>query len=290
MPMAYMLTKGPVLSVLEVLADATTPDGLALLEATLAGLRDPGRRLTELAGPDAASAQGPGDLVGRLERNWFGRTDAGGTWVDQPAFDPANPSATGYWRNYHGDVEAIVRETLVRAVEVSLGLAAGGAVAQRTRHWPVEAFWMCAHPWVEGWVTWRDHGGGHGQVTVVLATPGDTVNHMATRPLDPPAPHGVTGPVPDPVEATSPGSGTQGMWLVSQSEHRRHRIGGIVKPEGAVVLVVVDVPALLQGLPSQEWVVPTPTTFHEGVGPVVTVEVPGVHGGPVPGIAYDPPT
>ena len=30
--------------------------------------------------------------------------------------------ATGYWRNWYGDAEGIVRETYTRAIEVSLGI------------------------------------------------------------------------------------------------------------------------------------------------------------------------
>jgi hypothetical protein len=129
-------------------------------------------------------------------------------WLGNPAFDaaagefrqpttgnPATESPTGFWLNWRGPAEAILRETLHRAIEVSLGVAhqdsatpAGAAAAQAfvtshdpakappgpySRWWPIEILWVCGAPNFQGWITWREHGSGptDGQVTVVLTTP-----------------------------------------------------------------------------------------------------------------------
>jgi hypothetical protein len=286
MPMAYMLAKGPIMSLLETMANGRTTAELQQIQNVLDGLRD-GTRLTQLPLFDSANQPGGSDLIDRLENYWFGRAQqADQTWVDQPAFDPQNPKPTGYWRGYHGDVESVLRQTMVRAVEVALGIDGGQGVSDRTRHWPVEVFWACPHPWVEGWVTWRSDPDDPavGQVTVVFATPGDTVNQIAADPTDPPEP-----PSPVPL-ADLPAVSSHGMWLVSESKHAAHTVYKMVQlHEDSAVDMILDLVAIMVGSDRDTWFVPSPTTLHQGFGDIVTVDIPAAHGGPVPeGVPYVP--
>src|SRR5690349_4358061 len=61
-------------------------------------------------------------LLAHMNTDWFGlpSNDAGG-WSAQPPFGPAHRT-TGFWSNWYGDAEAIVRATTARAIEVSLGI------------------------------------------------------------------------------------------------------------------------------------------------------------------------
>ena len=290
MPMPYMLSKGPIMSVLESIANGTTAAEVARLQQNLTGWRN-NAPITSLPAFDLDQ---PGRRPRRRLRRRHGSTSTGSAIPScpaapsapkQPAFDPANPKPTGYWKGYYGDVEGLMRETMIRAVEVSRGLAAGQDLAQATRLWPVEVFWACPHPWVEGWVTWREHETvtkngkttSKGQVTVIFATPSDTVNQIATDPMTPPDP-------PAPTLAQSPGAGAQGMWLISESDHVPHLAYKLVDvPAGSSVDTVLDRLALLVGRPAQQWTIPVPTTLREGVEPIITVELPGAHGGVVPG-------
>jgi len=192
---------------------------------------------------------------------------------------------TGFWAQYFGNVEAILRETLVRAIEVSLGLDHGEAVPAGgpTRRLPIELFWKCPQRWFEGWVTWRwDQHHGTGQVTVILATPGSgkpllenpdlgmgAVRADSSRAI---APDTVgTGPGPcNP--AANPDQGAHGMWVVTHHEH-------------------LQLPALHPdaGLPEGQWLVPAFGPTYLGVGPVVCVQPSEADGGVNPfGRPYQP--
>ena len=118
------------------------------------------------------------------------------TWSNNAAGD------TGWWNRWSGPAEGILRETFLRAIEVSFGLAheapackAGAPVNNlvppldpskksnptkstlptntKTRFWPIDFLWVCGSETLQGWVTWRSHPGpdNHGQVTVIFATP-----------------------------------------------------------------------------------------------------------------------
>src|SRR3954453_10638373 len=168
--MPYHLEKGPVLSVLENMLDRSAAE----LEVLLDRLRDPTIPMAQVGGLDSTTLDAPPsptelDRVAHIERDWFGF--APGTQA-QPAFNLFSHRTTGLWESYYGDVVGIVRETMTRAVEVSLGLD-HGADPPGSRRWPIELFWKCPNPWFEGWVTWRHDPADvdRGQVTVVLATP-----------------------------------------------------------------------------------------------------------------------
>jgi len=208
--MPYHLEKGPVLSVLENLLGKSAAE-LGLL---LTRLRDPNIELAEVGGLDSTTLNAPpyptrADRVEHIERDWFGFTPGTQT---QPAFNLFTHRTTGKWESYYGDVAGIVRQTMIRAIEVSLGID-HNAQPPGSRHWPIELFWKCPNPWMEGWVTWRNNPGNaaSGQVTVVLATPGngavvlnDPRNGRNTD-VDPVSPRG-----------------NQGMWVISHRGHDRY--------------------------------------------------------------------
>jgi len=233
MVMPYLLEKGPAMTYLEEFLNGD----LVTMVGSLDALRtNPNQSLFGLGGvfPDDV------DLEHRLRTNWFGQQatkNAAGEWqyAPQPALDKDDPRPTGYWIGYYGSVESILRETLIRAVEVSLGIEHLQPVPLRhgvlspPRRWPIEMFWKCSNPWYEGWVTWRRQrlggsvpvsGAGPqietGQVTVVLASPGDNRNRLIHDSTAPPNPWG-----PDMVNPAR-ASTDQGMWVVSHRRHRPH--------------------------------------------------------------------
>jgi hypothetical protein len=189
-----------------------------------------------------------------------------------------NWPSTGFWVQYHGDVEGIVRETLVRAIEVSLGLdhdepvPAGGP----TRELPIELYWKCPQRWFEGWVGWRwDGAHGTGQVTVLLATPGSG-KPILEQPLigagafEPTTTRvAPTGAVPrwaapaDP--ATNPDQSAKGLWVISHREH-------------------VQLPSIPGhgGTATGDWPIPEFGATYVGVGPVICVQPSEPDGGVKP--------
>src|SRR5262249_22179550 len=129
-----------------------------------------------------------------------------GTYGPDGTFTPSTTDRP--FQNYEGDVEAIMRETFIRAIEVSLGLDNGEDVNSATRFWPIEYFWKCPTAWVEGWVTWRQEVSGEGHVTVHLLTPA----HGHPVLSDPKA-----GAHPT-INPTS-SSDRFGMWVVTYDHH-----------------------------------------------------------------------
>ncbi len=195
--------------------------------------------------------------------------------------------ATGFWHQYFGDVEGIVRETLIRALEVSLGLDHGQEIPTDgpVRRLPIELFWKCPQCWFDGWVTWRfDRAAGTGQVTVLFTTPGSGkpileqaldgagafVPRTSRTPATGPAP---AGPAPsDP--AANAEQAAKGMWVVTHTDN-------------------LQLPVLPSagGRPSGQWLIPPFGPAYVGVGPVVCVQPSEPDGGVAPlGRAYtDPP-
>jgi hypothetical protein len=225
--MPYQLEKGPIWSVVESALQQGPKEAYSLLEL----LRDPSHQIAD--GPLVKSktldytdpktgakvtAQTRGD---HLNHDWFGMVkQANGSWAKEPdsAFDPQTHPSTGFWINYWGDVEEIVRETFVRAIEVSLGLQHGQIHSSRGRfhrHWPVSIFLKCPTPWFEGWVTWNAKAG---EVVVHFLVPGNYGSQVLKHPKT-----GLTGPPqinPDTSDAT------YGMWLVTHDTH--NRVDGVV--------------------------------------------------------------
>jgi hypothetical protein len=138
---------------------------------------------------------------------------------NQKPYDPTSNPTTGFWQHWYGNAEGVFRETMIRALAVSLGLprtatraSHGGAQAARPggQHWPISVLWKCPCPWYEGWIEFKRYPGGgpnDGHVTVVLSTPAHGVK-LFDSPVQP-------GAVVNPVEP----AGKEGLWVVSQAVH-----------------------------------------------------------------------
>lgn len=165
-PMPYVMDKGPYFSVLE--------DRMATAARRTQMLLDLRNNvdLSSLVGLNSTSLVGDGKQVGQrvavLNTLWFGMKLTGNRWVPQP-----NAFPTGHWQGYQGDPEKILRRTLIRAIEVSLGVDYGANPAGATRLWPIDIVWVCQGPFFQGWVMWLEAPGAAtgGQVTITLTTP-----------------------------------------------------------------------------------------------------------------------
>ncbi|HEX5616083.1 MAG TPA: hypothetical protein VFZ83_13095 [Acidimicrobiia bacterium] len=66
------------------------------------------------------------DLIEHANAHWFGLpTKIGGNPASSDGYDeydPTSSTATGFWKNWRGDAERVVRMAFIRAIEVSLGL------------------------------------------------------------------------------------------------------------------------------------------------------------------------
>ena len=217
--MPYSLEKGPYFSVIESYTNKSSINMLTALRHLRKGLP-----ITQLKALDSTTLDsGPYNkeqLAAHIDKDWFGfRQDANtGAWTKQPDWHPTDNTHTGFWMEWYGDAEAVWRETLIRALELCLGLDHDEEPPRNAvpRHWHLEMFWRCPIPWFEGWVTWRSHGTTRraGQVTVIVSTPGHgyPVKNTPLRTGEPPE----GGYAQDP--STAPGA--QGMWVVSQSYHK----------------------------------------------------------------------
>ncbi|MBV8950424.1 MAG: hypothetical protein JOZ99_06085 [Actinobacteria bacterium] len=278
--MPYQLEKGPYFSVTEAVLDCCHgTDRLELLALLTGTTRTP---LDDMPTLDSTSLdggpRGQDNADGRRRHQneeWYGMSrDKSGGWVGQPPFDPNNPQSTGYWHNWYGDAEEIVRQTFIRAIEVSLGIphtAAGTDVSKLTvRHcWPIEVFWRCPAPWFEGWVTWRKEIDGSGRVTVHLHTPSHEYGALLMSPIrQPPA---STRPMYELNPQTS--DGARGMWVIAQEQQVKHRTWRNANAPGR----------------SGHWYFPRFGAMIESRGAVVTVQTSEADGGVLPtGRPYQP--
>jgi hypothetical protein len=220
--MPYTLEKGPYFSIIEDFVNGGSPRRAA---DALSALRS-GASIAEigpLSAPGAGTTRTPTDLlVKHVKADWFGWQPGppAEPTPPQPAFDRQTNPTTGFWKYWYGDCEGVLRETLVRALEVCLGVDHGADPPDPDnppRRWLLDMFWRCPQPWFEGWVTWREHGKGprEGQVTVLVSSPGHGYP-LRTTPVRNPA---ETGPEYELGPTTA--SGTQGVWCISQRHHRR---------------------------------------------------------------------
>jgi hypothetical protein len=161
--MPFHLEKGHALMALEDLLN--NPANHATLAAAYDGLRQgtpvaqvfaaalvaplpakPAPVLDQYAGK--AGAGGLGQFVGR---SWFG--------------DGGNP----YWLDYEGDVDGIIREALLFAIEKAWGVDRAEPLPAELDHSRrIDLLWHCAQRWFDAWVTWQAK---EGPVVVLFATP-----------------------------------------------------------------------------------------------------------------------
>ncbi len=130
------------------------------------------------------------ELIDHLMGDWFGCVPTSTGWQRQDmAKDPRQPElskTTGYWVAYRGNVAEIMRQALLWAMELSLGLSPGED--GRGRWWPfkIEIFWKCPTPWYEMWVVRRPlHVPPlrRGIITVIMMTPAQLGANVAERPI-----------------------------------------------------------------------------------------------------------
>jgi hypothetical protein len=249
--MPYNLERGPYLAMVE---DLVNRDPLRCLDS----LRDPEKPVTALLRDFVVPIQGgpyadTSKLADHIDHDWFGiRPDS-----------PDHEGISRYWEYWEGDAQGIVRETLVRALEVALGLdhdeVAEGATLRR---WPITILTVCAIRWFEGWVYWRrvDTEPQGGSVVVLILTPshGKPAEATLLRPT-------VSSPArPGEPYAVNPrrAEGDQGLWAIGEVLERRadpeaassqwRPVGSFPRPrlgptyvgEGGVVVVA---PAEAQG-------------------------------------------
>ena len=223
--MPYDLEKGPYFSVVEDFLS----DPKRLVE-TLLKLRK-GVEIANLGVLESPTLTADGrsvlDRARHLNEDWFGMEwhDAEQHWHVQPATACPPTEAvqqTGFWKNWRGDAEAIFRETIIRAIEVAIGIDHGDAIKATDRPprvWPIELFWKCQGPWFEGWITWRAQGKGSdrtGQVTVIMATPGNGSPIRRSPRRGGPAEGYEVGP--------KRADGDHGMWVVAHEQEERVHI------------------------------------------------------------------
>jgi hypothetical protein len=132
-----------------------------------------------------AVAKFPNPLYAHVLEDWFG-------YVQDPQtqeWHPGQGQTTGYWVDYQGDVNSIVRRALIWALEMSLGLAHTDAdphTQQPVVHLqaaPVELLWICNTNWFETWVIQRPTGVNNRLVTVLFATPGHLGAEVSKTPI-----------------------------------------------------------------------------------------------------------
>jgi hypothetical protein len=183
--MPYYLEKGPMLTLMENYINGQGQTKRETLQVLRDAEADPGAigwvaqvfpglcAEAEQKGPPGMS---PHDHV---LKHWFGYEPAG----DGGAWRLRTTPTTGFWIDYKGDVNSIVRKTLRWALEISLGLMPDEDRPGRPDPDPIEFFWMCNTNWFEGWVMQRPTGHGGRMVTVLFATPGHTGAVVATSPI-----------------------------------------------------------------------------------------------------------
>jgi hypothetical protein len=240
--MPYQLEKGPYFSVTESVFDDldgrihaliglrnhVNPDDMPTLESS---------SLNTAVGNVRTHDQ----RLKHQNHEWYGKQPLpNNRWADQPKFDEQYPKPTGFWHNWYGDAEGIVRETFVRAIEVSLGIPHDPKMIDpvwidqnKKRTWPIEIFTRCPAPWFEGWVTWRGKSPAHGHVTVHLHTPSHENSLLLKSPVREPGYHtpeyrDEEDPVPPPSPPEDPkpplpSGGEHGMWVIS------HKFQDLVK-------------------------------------------------------------
>jgi hypothetical protein len=175
--MPYNLEKGPYLAMFE---DILNRDPVRCLRS-LRNLDQPVTAMLRQAKSDIDG--GPyrttADLADHIDQHWLG--------ID-PGTGQRDQGRSHYWAYWEGDAQAIVRETLMRAIEVALGMEHGARPPRSpAQRWHISLLTACGIRWFEAWLTWQRLGDdpGAGQVSVLLLTPshGKPVEPTLLRPL-----------------------------------------------------------------------------------------------------------
>src|SRR5580693_6032643 len=119
--MPYNLEQGPYLAMLE---DLINKNPVRCLNS----LRDAGKPVTDILRnpsidiPGRHHHQTTAALADHIDKDWFG-------------IKPGSQSdpTSRYWSYWEGDAQGIVRETIVRAIEIALGLDHGAAAPDGDR-------------------------------------------------------------------------------------------------------------------------------------------------------------
>lgn len=283
--MPYTTEKSPIFQVVESFANGDRARALPVLwslldDAPIAEL-PPVSSTTLNHGPYNT----PEKRAQHVNEHWWGwKQNAAGGWDKQAPFDANSNRTTGFWEFWYGEAEPVFRETMIKALSISLGIRRedpndtqkykGGerpASMHGTRHWPISILWKCPSPWYEGWIEFQQWGQGprEGHVTVLLSTPAHGVQ-LYNTPLRPPSEQAdppYRAYQVDPAEPLGP----NGLWLVSQVYHRKW-----------------NPPGNAPSAPGR-WSAPTLGAYVESVGNVVTVATRVADGGVAPGgIPYTP--
>jgi hypothetical protein len=263
--MPYVVEVGAVLSALTEYCKEEKH-----LQDTLKDLRDTSKKLPDLL----ASVGATRDMVDHFAKDWLGYRSAS-PMTQQAPFDPTNPKSTGWWTTWYGNAEGILRETMIRAIEVALGIPHDGDPRQNTHCWRVTFTWTCAAPMLQGWVYWWDfdydskrgpsgNGSGKGNgrsddgiVNVIFSTPGNGHPLYAT-PYRP----GTDAPPDYDNNPTSAEGDEYGLWVIGE-DRTDVRLPDSTKFTG-----------LGHGVIPEPW----PNFFHTG-GDMVTVSPAEVDGG-----------
>jgi len=285
--MPYQLEKGPYFSVTETVLEDFDQRIDVLVDLRLQRDADAMPTLeSDSLDTSRGNIQTEDQRRYHQNRHWYGKTQlASGYWGPQAPFDPVTNPRTGFWHNWYGDAEGIVRETYTRAIEVSLGIPHDTTVTDKSaivelarrpehgRFWPIEIFTRCPAPWFEGWVTWQSEGPSNGHVTVHIHTPSHDRSNLLTSPVRP----GYTTPeyqdeinFPPPL----PSDGKRGMWVVA------HLYQELVNPPFAGPVVSGPSEAL-DGHPDQKapWKLPRFGAVYHSQGDIVTVRPSEPNGG-----------
>jgi hypothetical protein len=240
------------------------------LQDTLIELRDDTKKLPDLL----ASVGATPEMVQHFAADWLGYLSTT-PMTQQAAFDPKNPKSTGWWTTWYGDAEGILRETMVRAIEVALGIPHDGDPQENTQCWRMTFMWTCAAPMLQGWVYWWDfdynangsssgtgsgNGSGHGDagmVNVIFSTPGNGHPLYAT-----PYRSATDDPPDYDVNPTASQGDEYGLWVIGEDQME------VRQPESTTFM------GLGHGVIPDPW----PNFFHTSGG-AVTVSPAEVDGG-----------
>jgi hypothetical protein len=252
--MPYNLEQGPYLAMLE---DLINKNPVRCLNS----LRDAGQPVTDILRNPSIDIPGRNHphqttaaLADHIDKDWFG-------------IKPGSQSdpTSRYWPYWEGDAQGIVRETIVRAIEIALGLDHDDAAPEELpRQWHVSLLTACGIRWFEGWVSWRrvGDGAGDGHVTVFLLTPshGKPAEPSLLRPSD----SSRQTPPGEPYQVNpTRAEGAQGLWAVGALlEYRRDPESGAAK-----------------WLPPGEFPRPHLGPTYVGMGDIVVVAPPEAQGG-----------